>query len=213
LKVVARRYKDFPIYQTVPALLNTMSLMLPVLLVNSFYTPETTAQFDLGRQVLVLPLALITTAMSQVLLQKYSEQKNNRQRILPGFLKISAVNTLVAVIVTLLVMVAGKPLFGFLFGKPWEQAGVYAAILAPAFMIQFVVSPVSTLIISLEKVRLGAIWQVLCFLGILSLYFFKHLPEIEFFRVFTLINLITYTAYWLIILSITVRYDKSVRAV
>jgi len=212
LRVVARRYKDFPIYQTLPALLNTMSLMMPVLMVNSFYTPETTAQFDLGRQVLVLPLALITTAMSQVLLQKFSEQKNNRQRLLPGFLKISAVNTLVAMMIILVIWAAGKPLFGFLFGKPWELAGIYAAILAPAFMIQFVVSPVSTLIISLEKVKLGAVWQILCFAGILSLYFFKHLPEIEFFKVFMLINVVVYVAYWLLIFIITARYDKSLRA-
>lgn len=211
IRAVARRYKEFPLYQTFPALLNAMSLMMPVLLVNAYYSAETTAQFDLGRQLMVLPLALITTAMSQVLLQKFTEQKQNQQPLLQGFLRISAVNTLFAVLVTLVIVLAGAPLFGFLFGKPWETAGVYAAVLAPAFMSQFVVSPVSTLIITLEKVKLGAVWQILCFLGILSLWFFRHLTELQFFKVFTIINVVMYALYWILLWVLTLRHDKALK--
>ncbi len=207
IRRLAVRYKDFPLFQAVPALLNTISLMLPVLLVNSYYSANTTAQFDLCRQVLLLPLALITTAMSQVLLQKFVEQRNLQQRILPGFLKISLYASLFAIAVVVFFMLTGKPLFAFLFGKQWAVAGTYTMYLAPAFMIQFVVSPVSTLIIALEKVRIGAVWQLLYFGGILSLSFFRHLPETGFFRIFTLINLVFYLIYWLIILFIILRYE------
>jgi O-antigen/teichoic acid export membrane protein len=210
MKTQAIRYKDFPLFQAVPAVLNTISLMLPVLLVNSYYTANATAQFDLCRQVLVLPLALITTAMSQVLLQKFAEQRNLGQRILPGFLKSSLYTLLAAAGIVLFFLLTGRPLFAFLFGEQWGEAGVYAAILAPAFMIQFVVSPVSTIIVALEKVRIGAVWQVLYFGGILSLSFFRHLPEKDFFLVFTLMNLGAYTVYWLIILVITLRYEQSI---
>lgn len=207
IRKMAVRYKDFPLYQAIPALLNTASLMLPVLLVNRFYTPDTTAQFDLCRQVLLLPLALITTAMSQVLLQKFTEQRNLKQRILPGFFRISAFTAAGALLVVLFFLFTGKPLFSFLFGKPWGIAGSYATILAPAFMIQFVVSPVSTLIIALEKIRIGALWQVLYFGAILSLFLFRHLPPERFFVVFSLLNLAFYVMYWLVILMITLRYE------
>lgn len=210
MKAQAIRYKDFPVFQAVPALLNTVSLMLPVLLVNSYYTANATAQFDLCRQVLVLPLALITTAMSQVLLQKFAEQRNFGQRILPGFLKISLYTFFGAAGIVLFFLFTGRPLFAFLFGEQWGDAGVYAAILAPAFMIQFIVSPVSTIIIALEKVRIGAVWQVLYFGGILSLSFFRHLPEKDFFLAFTIINLGAYLLYWMIILVITLRYEQSI---
>jgi O-antigen/teichoic acid export membrane protein len=209
LKPLAIRYKDFPLYQAMPALLNTFSLMVPIIMVNNFYSTNTTAQFDLSRQVLLLPLALITTAMSQVLLQKFAEQKNNGQRIMPGFLKITLVTTAVALLVIGFFWITGKPLFAFLFGQKWTAAGYYSAILAPAFMIQFIVSPLSSLIIAMEKVRIGAIWQVLYFFSILSLNLFKHLPEIDFFKIFTLINLIMYFLYWLIMLLMTAGYEKS----
>jgi O-antigen/teichoic acid export membrane protein len=209
LKRVAVRYKEFPMFQALPALLNTFSLMVPILMVNNFYSSDTTAQFDLSRQVLLLPLALITTAMAQALLQKFAEQRLNNQRILPGFLKISAVTSVAAVAVILFFWLTGEPLFGFLFGAKWKMAGYYSAILAPAFMIQFIVSPLSSLIIAMEKLRIGAIWQLMYFLAIISLLFFKHLPEIDFFRLFTLINLVLYLLYWLIMLSIILKYENA----
>ncbi|HRZ43470.1 MAG TPA: lipopolysaccharide biosynthesis protein, partial [Bacteroidales bacterium] len=148
IRKAAHRYRDFPLFQALPAILNTASLMIPVVMVNRFYSANATAQFDLSRQVLALPLALITTAMSQVLLQKFSEQRNMHQKILPGFLKLSLYTTLFAVGVALFFVFTGEPLFAFLFGQNWSTAGVWAAILAPAFMIQFVVSPLRTLIIA-----------------------------------------------------------------
>lgn len=208
IRSVARRYKDFPLFQAVPALLNTVSLMLPILLVNSYYSVNTTAQFDLCRQVLLLPLALITTAMSQVLLQKFAEQRNAKSPILPGFLKITIFTSIFATLAVLFFVLTGEPLFAFLFGEQWAPAGQYAAILAPAFMIQFVVSPVSTVIIALEKIRIGAIWQVGYFCGIVALALFRHLPESSFFLAFTIINLAFYTIYWIILLVVILKYEK-----
>lgn len=208
VRPVAKRYRDFPLFQALPALLNTVSLMLPVLLVNSYYSYEATAQFDLCRQVLLLPLALITTAMSQVLLQKYTEQRNSKVPIMPGFIKITLYTSAFAIMTILFFMLTGRPLFSFLFGQQWAVAGDYAAILAPAFMIQFVVSPVSTVIIALEKVRIAAVWQTAYFLGILGLSFFRHLPESDFFLVFTIINLVFYVIYWLMLLFIIMGYER-----
>ncbi len=209
LKEVAVRYKEFPIYQTIPALLNTLSLMVPVLLINSYYSAKTTAEFDLCRQVLLLPLALITTAMSQLLLQKYAEQRNRQQSIMPGFLKLTLVNTLFATAVVIFFRLTGEPLFVLLFGEQWANAGTYAALLAPAFMIQFVVSPLSTLIIALEKIKLGALWQVLMFAAILSLHWFRHLDEKDFLLSFSFIIIGMYLIYWFLLFVIVVRYEKS----
>jgi len=208
IRSMAVRYKEFPIYQTIPALLNTLSLMLPLLMVNSFYSAEITAGFDLCRQVLALPLALITTAMSQLLLQKFTEQRHAKQSIMPGFLKLSLYNLLFGAVAVLFFKMAGKPLFAFLFGQQWESAGGYAAILAPAFMIMFVVSPLSTLIIALEKVKIGAVWQVLMFLAILVLTRFGHLTELDFFKLFTWIVIASYLIYWLFLLLIVANYEK-----
>jgi O-antigen/teichoic acid export membrane protein len=208
IKAAARRYRDFPLFQALPALLNTASLMLPILIINNLYNNQITARFDLSRQVLALPLALITTAMSQVLMQKFAEQRNRHQPILPGMLRITAFTGMGAVLVVLFFILTGYPLFAFLFGKEWGMAGTYAAILAPAYMIQFVVSPISTLIITLERVRLGALWQILYFVAIISLTLFRGFSEEMFFHFFTLINLVFYSLYWLLILFIVLRYER-----
>jgi len=211
MKRVAARYRDFPLFQTLPALLNTLSLMVPVLMINSYYTAKATADFDLCRQVLMLPLALITTAMSQLLLQKFSEQRNRKLPIMPGFLKLTLFNTAFAVGVVVFFRLAGRPLFVFVFGEEWGTAGEYAALLAPAFMLQFIVSPLSTLIVALEKIRLGALWQVILFAGVLSLAAFRHLDERTFLAAFTWIIIGLYLIYWLLLFFIVARYEKSER--
>ncbi|MBZ0307339.1 MAG: hypothetical protein K8I82_14830, partial [Anaerolineae bacterium] len=57
-------------------------------------------------------------------------------------------------------MLFGAPLFAFIFGPQWEPAGRYTQILAPAFLIQFVVSSISSVIIILELQHLQLIWDI-----------------------------------------------------
>jgi O-antigen/teichoic acid export membrane protein len=63
----------------------------------------------------------------------------------------------------LTLLLFGPQLFAFLFGETWRTAGVYAQILAPAFAIRFIVSPVSTIFAVTGNLRLGSAWQVLYF--------------------------------------------------
>ena len=44
-----------------------------------------------------------------------------------------------------------KPLFVLFFGEEWREAGVYARILMPMFMLQFIVSPLSSMFLVAEQ--------------------------------------------------------------
>lgn len=207
---VAKRYREFPGYQALPALLNTASLMIPVLIVNSFYGERITAQFDLSRQVLVLPLALISTAMSQVLFQKFSEKKNRKLPVISNLTKTTGFLLLLSLPVMVLLFFFGEPLFGFVFGKTYTTAGLYASTLVFAYMMQFVVSPVSVLMIALEKIKIAALWQVCYFCAIVSLFFFKTMPVEQFIIYFTGVNMLAYTIYWFLIFFVAKNYEKSI---
>ena len=84
-----KKYIDFPKYSTIPTLLNSISLFLPVIIINQFYSQEVTGYFDLSRQMLALPLALVSMAVSQVLIQKVVEYKQNRKKITKLVTKIA----------------------------------------------------------------------------------------------------------------------------
>jgi len=59
----------------------------------------------------------------------------------------------------LLVMVMGEELFSVIFGSQWAKAGIYAQILAPWIMFQFISSPISTLFSVLEMQGTGLVFN------------------------------------------------------
>jgi len=81
MRSMVTRFSEFPKYNALPAMLNSASGLLPVLMINKFYSESITGQFDLTRMVLALPVALISITISQVLLQKIVEKRNNRQPV------------------------------------------------------------------------------------------------------------------------------------
>ena len=79
LKYVFRKYKDFPKFNLIPAFMSTCSFMLPPIFINKFFSSESAGYFDLTKLLLSVPLALVATSFSSVLLQRVSEKFNNRQ--------------------------------------------------------------------------------------------------------------------------------------
>ena len=211
VKILAllKRYKDFPLYNAVPALLNTLSLTLPVLIITKFYGEEVTGYFDLSRMVLALPLALVSVSVSQVVFQTISEKIRNRQSIIEVIKKTTVGLGAVAVIMVVVGIFFSVPVFTFVFGEQWELSGSMTQILIASYALKFVVSPLSITFNALEKIRLSSSWQLLYFLSILLLLFFKDEPIETFLNYYLIIDLIAYTIYYLLMIVQVTSYEKS----
>ena len=57
--------------------------------------------------------------------------------------------------------ILGPQIFSFAFGAKWCEAGEYVQILAPFFLLMFVVSPLTTALIIAEKQELILVVQLL----------------------------------------------------
>ena len=214
VKIIAlmKRYKDFPMYNTLPALLNTMSLSLPVLMISNFYGETITGYFDLSRMVLALPLALVSVSVSQVLFQHLSEKIRERKPIIGQIRKTAKFLGISAVIMIVAGYFLSVPVFKLVFGEKWELSGVMTQILIASYALKFVVSPLSVTFNALEKIRSNSLWQLLYFLSILSLFFFRHLPIEEFLMYYLVIDLIAYTVYFGLMAYQVSNYEKSLKS-
>jgi O-antigen/teichoic acid export membrane protein len=210
MRYAAKRYNKFPRFQALPALLNTASLMIPVLIVNEYFGDSITSQFDLSRQILVVPLVLISTAMSQVLFQKFSELRNRGLSVKKPLLQSSLMLSFISVPAIILMVFFSEPIFAFIYGEQYRISGSYASILVFAYMIQFIVSPVSILLIALEKIKIAALWQVLYFCAIASFFFIEGLTIWQFIKIFTIINVIAYSVYWIMIYRVAILNERKV---
>ncbi len=210
VKSSLKRYSGFPKYQALPAILNTTSMLLPVFIINKFFSAHTVGYYDLSRQILAVPIAFITASLSQVLLKEFSDKIKGRKPLLKNVIKTSLYLTIGILPFVIAIIFWGQELFSFVFSDTWKESGIYSAILVPAFAIQFIVSPLSISFTVLEKLKTLAIWQILYFVAISSLILFKNLNIEYFLLLYTIINLSAYLIYYLLILSICRKYDKSI---
>lgn len=204
-----KRYKDFPLYNSLPAVLNTLSLSLPVLIISNIYGEQVTGYFDLSRMVLALPLALVSVSVSQVLFQNIAERIREKKSIRPLIMKMSFYLGLVASLMVLLGYALSVPVFKLVFGENWELSGVMTQILIASYAMKFVVSPLSITFNALEKIAWSSAWQLIYFIAILCLFLVKNVDVETFLTYYLVIDVTAYGLYYLIMLWQVNKYEKT----
>lgn len=160
----ARRHYRYPLYVTWSTLMNTMSGMIPVLMLAKGFGTTHTGYFSLCQRILFLPIILVSGAITPVF---YSRA---RQAQLDGSLarmttrlveSIAGINVFFAVFLGLF----GEQLFVLVFGAQWQRAGQYAAALAPWVLFNFLVNPLEALPLVFDRQRASFVFQA-CLLAL-----------------------------------------------
>ena len=209
LKYVAGKYSEFPKFNLIPSFMSACSFLLPVLLLNKFFSSENTGYFDLSRLLLSIPLALISTSISSVLLQSMTEKFRKKKSMMKDLFQILMIVLVIGTLEVIVIVFFGVELFKFLFGESWEYSGKISQVLVWAYALNFVVASFSAVFISLNKIKLLSIWQVFYFISILSLVLFKHLIFIDFLKMYVFIEVSCYLIMVIMLVSIISKYEKS----
>jgi len=197
----AREYRQFPLYASGAALLNSLGGALPPLLLSSFYGEEVTGWFSLAYKVMLLPLSLVGIAVGQVFLGEAAEVVRDRPGELPGlFTRVTGRLMLLG-----LLIVAGGAVspfaFPIIFGARWGPAGVYAACLSVFCAAQLVVSPISTVVIVRKRMGVQLTFDALrAVLVALALWLPAQLqlPGVVAVAAYSLAMLLTYGLYYVV---------------
>lgn len=213
LRYVFKKYSDFPKYNLLPAFMGTCSFMLPPVLINKFFSPEFAGYFDLAKLLLSVPLALVATSFSNVLLQRISEKYNRKASFLSDIKPIILLVLIISMAEIVIIMLFGENLFKILFGDVWIYSGKISRILVWSFTFNFIVSTFTIVYISLRKIRIYSIFQVIYFLAILTLLFFKNLAFVEFIKIYVFIEIACYSILSVITIFIVMRYENSLKIV
>ena len=155
----AKQHRKFPLFDIWSALLNTISVQLPALLLSTFFSPMIVGFYALGHGILAIPMSLIGGAVGQVFYQRASEAK------IEGRLSAVVERTLHHLVLLsafpfLLLAIIGPDIFKVVFGEQWAQAGVFTQILAPWLFFVFLGSPISTLYPVLGLQEAGLIFNI-----------------------------------------------------
>ncbi|MCD4768763.1 MAG: oligosaccharide flippase family protein [Bacteroidales bacterium] len=207
-KYVLKKYFEYPKFNVIPSFMSACSYLLPAIMINKFYSSEYTGYFDLAKLMLSIPLALIATSISNVLLQMISEKFRSKGSIISDLFLILIFVSMIAAFEILIIRIWGVQIFDFVFGNDWIYSGEISRILVWSFTFNFFIASFSSIFISMKKIKILSVWQFIYFLAIISLTFFKESSFEDFLKIYVLIEVVCYTIISVIIISIIARYES-----
>lgn len=164
LKAVARRYRRFPLLDVPAALVDTLSTQLPNLLLIGLFGPLVAGWYVLAERIVMLPVALLGQATGQTLLG-FSRDAIAGNTLYQMALRTVKILSLLAIAPVVILIGWSEPIFSWVFGAEWQQAGHYAAWLILGAAVQFVYAPVSLLLLATE----GQILNLMIHVSLLAL--------------------------------------------
>jgi polysaccharide biosynthesis protein len=163
---------------------------------------------ELTNKILQIPSALLGESVKNVLLQITSKKINNKESIKKDFLYSSLFLFIIGGIYFIVIFFLGPWLFKLIFGLKWEKSGIYAKYLIGTITSTFIVSSLSAVLLSLEKIKENSIWQIVKTTTILILCFFSYSSVESFIKIYTIFNIFLYLIYFILILLKILQYER-----
>jgi O-antigen/teichoic acid export membrane protein len=122
-------------------------------LVPFLFGTSNAGNYFLAYRVLILPMALVGSAVSQVFMSETARISGPGPRLAVLSKKLASTLLLLYSPVYVAIALAGKSIFSIIFGAKWEAAGTYAQVLAPMALIWAVASPLSSILLVKDRLK------------------------------------------------------------
>lgn len=171
LATVARRHRDFPLFNTPHAFLGALQDTLTLLALTAFTGDAAAGLWALALRYLKAPATLVGGALSQALYPRLVHAPDAtaaRRAVRQSMGALAAL----ALPMALLLLLWGPALFTTLFGPAWAGAGELARALALYIALHFIASPLSVTTLAWRAqswaLRLALVGQLAYFAGLLG---------------------------------------------
>jgi O-antigen/teichoic acid export membrane protein len=160
LRATAREAWRYPALLAPAAVLNAAALQLPVVLVAGLYAPAAAGALVLATRVAAAPMQLAGQSVAQAFTGRLGarpdlEDGDLRPAVRGAALRLGVLGAAVA----LPVVLAGPTVAVWALGDSWRGAGRCAQLLAPAFALQLVVSPLAAVLAARGRQAVQLAWD------------------------------------------------------
>lgn len=157
---LAKKYKDIPTFNSLLNFTNTLSNELPILLISKYFGLSNAGVYGLAVKVGKGPVGVIQQSISQVFYNKASKTYNVKGD-LGTIVKRTYKNLLGISILIFLPLFIVSFYLDFIFGEDWSKVGLYVRILIPWLFVMFLSSPLTSLIVILNRQKTILIYDIL----------------------------------------------------
>lgn len=156
----AKKYINFPKYQSISVFFNAISQNMPVFLLGLFYSPAIAGLYALAERILRAPVGLIGSSTKEVYYQTASQRHINGEDILALYIKTTVGLAKLIVVPFILIMAFGDTIFELLFGAEWTASGYISQIMIIWIFFLFINSPTMATFNILHKQKAALILEI-----------------------------------------------------
>jgi O-antigen/teichoic acid export membrane protein len=215
IKKFGMKFKEFPKYAWSELILQS-TVHMPIILLVIFFDPKVVAYFALTRRVLMEPIILVGEAIYRSFFQKASELHRDGKDTSELSVRMLHYLCFIVIFPMLFFGIFAREAFVLVFGEKWQQAGIYAQILVPLFIIDFIARPLNSFFDILIKQKEWLFFNLAFFSS--SLFVFVALG---FYResllcigIYSAIStiIIAYRIFWLMS-QVGIKYEQTIRII
>jgi len=174
MRVMATEFKQFPKVNLPHALLDLGVDLAISSFILAYYGKSVFGSYSHAYLMLRLPLLVIGQSIGQVFFNKCSSLINEGKSCYPLLMKTLKTLFLLSIVPFTILFFWGEPIFEVVFGKEWGESGRFASLLAPYLMLNFLVSPVSSLPLVLGRQK--EMFMIGILVGLFHLFIYGLLP-------------------------------------
>lgn len=145
LRILAKRYMEFPLYSGPSGLLSTLNQSAINVFLAIFFTPAAAGLFAVTRRTMIAPLNQIATPIGQIFFREASEEVRETGSAEHAFDKTVKKLAIIGLPTFAVGFFIVEDVFRLAFGAEWAEAGKLAQVLIPLFAVRFIVSPLSAM--------------------------------------------------------------------
>lgn len=158
---IARKHSNFFKFSLPAEIFNNIAIRYPLMVFPYMFGSEVTGFLTLAYRVIAIPARFISTAISEVFFQQASKESREKGSFQHLFFLTTALLTVLSILGFGALYFTIDFIFYSFFPPQWFITSTYIKILTPLFFINFIVSPLSTIIYVSEKQSWDFLWQ--CF--------------------------------------------------
>jgi O-antigen/teichoic acid export membrane protein len=170
-----KKYNAFPLFVLPSSIIDIASIMMPLPIISGLYGLEAAGLYSLAQRVMTVPLSLIGSSVADVFHSQIAElQRSDRSKIMPSFWSMTRSLTFIGIVPAVILTLLGEPIFKLVFGTQWSQSGQMVALMSPWMLAQFIVSPISRIVLISNKQGAKLFYDITAFIIILVVPYWIH---------------------------------------
>lgn len=152
LRTALNRFRRFPLLATPAALLNSLSLQIPIFILAPAVGVALMGQYFMAYRMTFAPLDLLGRSIGQVFYAEAVKLGSEQPRKLRKLVATTSLKSfLIGLIPGAAILALSPIMFPVIFGGEWQEAGYMSQALSIMLMANFAISPVSQIFLIVEK--------------------------------------------------------------